>query len=74
MNKNKKKEKKISTYDIEKQNIKLYSLERRLQYLINTHVELKDKFNKEMKEYKKAYDKLEIKEKMMKKFPYIKGK
>ena len=63
MNKNPKKEKKISPYDIERQNNKLYSLERRLQFLINSHVELKEKFNTEMKEYKEACEKLEIKEK-----------
>ena len=63
MKKTQKREKKISQYDIEKQNLKLYSLERRLQFLINTHISLKEKFNLEMKGYKEACEKLEIKEK-----------
>ena len=63
MNKNKKSSKKISQYDIDKQNSKLLSLENRLQYLINNHVILKEKFNLEMKAYKEACDRLELKKK-----------
>ena len=58
-----KKEKKISQYDIEKQNMKLYSLERHLRFLINTHTILKEKLNNETKAFKEACEKLEIKEK-----------
>ena len=55
--------KKVNQYDIEKQNNKLVALERRLQYLINEHVALKEQFNKAMAEYKESCDILEIKEK-----------
>ena len=57
-----KKEKKISQYDIEKQNMKLYSLEKHLRFLINTHTILKEKLNNETKAFKEACEKLEIKE------------
>ena len=58
-----KQRKKVTQYDIEKENNKLYNLERRLQFLINEHSNLKEKFNKLMKEYKESCETLKIREK-----------
>ena len=67
-----KSKRKVTQYDIDKQNNKLFALEHRLQYLINEHVALKEKFNKIMKEYKDACDLLQIKEKEKNKIPQYK--
>ena len=67
-----KSKKKVSQYDIDRQNNKLFSLERRLQFLINQHVELKEKFNKIMKENKNSCDLLQIKEKEKSNIPQYK--
>ena len=53
----------ITIYDIDKQNNKLFSLEKRLQFLINQHIVLKEKFKKIMIEYKESCEILEKKEK-----------
>ena len=54
--------KKVTQYDIEKQNNKLFALERRLQYLLNERVALKEKFAKLVKDYKESRGVLQIKE------------
>ena len=67
-----KSKKKVTQYDIDRQNNKIFSLERRLQHLINEHVALKEKFNKIMKEYKESCDILQIKEKEKDSIPQYK--
>ena len=67
-----KKDKKISPYELQKQNIKIASLEQRLIYLKNTHMILKEKFNAELKAYNEACQKLEIKEKTDQEMPEYK--
>ena len=67
-----KSKKKVTQIDIDKQNNKLFALEHRLQYLINEHVALKEKFNKIMKEYKDSCDILQIKENEKDKIPQYK--
>ena len=52
----------ITQYDVERQNKKLHTLEHRIQYYINQHISLKEKFNKIIKEYKESCDVLKIKE------------
>ena len=67
-----KQKKKVTQYDIDKQNIKLFNLEHRLQFLLNEHVILKEKFNKIMREYKESCEILQIKEKEKNNIPQYK--
>ena len=69
---NQKKEKKISIYDLEKQDIKLNSLIQRFQYLKYTFDDLKERFNIEYKLYQDALEKLEIQEKKASEIPQYK--
>ena len=69
---NQKKEKKISIYDLEKQDIKLNSLIQRFQYLKYTFDDLKERFNIEYKAYQDALEKLEIQEKKESEIPQYK--
>ena len=70
--KNQKKEKKISIYDLEKQDTKLSSLDKRFKFLKYILEDLKEKFNIEYKAYQEALEKLEIKEKMDSEIPQYK--
>ena len=70
--KKQKKEKKISIYDIEKQDIKLDSLDRHFKYLKYALDDLKERFNEEYKLYQESLDKLEAEEKKDKEMPQYK--
>ena len=69
---NQKKEKKISIYDLEKQDIKLNSLIQRFQYLKYTYDDLKERLNIEYKAYQEALEKLTIQEKKESEIPQYK--
>ena len=69
---NQKKEKKISIYDLEKQDIKLNSLIQRFQYLKYTYDDLKERLNIEYKAYQNALEKLTIQEKKESEIPQYK--
>ena len=69
---NQKKEKKISIYDLEKQDIKLNSLIQRFQYLKYTYDDLKERLNMEYKAYQNALEKLTIQEKKESEIPQYK--
>ena len=69
---NQKKEKKISIYDLEKQDIKLNSLIQRFQYLKYTYDDLKERLNIEYKAYQDALEKLTIQEKKESEIPQYK--
>lgn len=69
---NQKKEKKISIYDLEKQDIKLNSLIQRFQYLKYTYDDLKERLNMEYKAYQEALEKLTIQEKKESEIPQYK--
>ena len=69
---NQKKEKKISIYDLEKQDIKLNSLIQRFQYLKYTYDDLKERLNMEYKAYQDALEKLTIQEKKESEIPQYK--
>ena len=69
---NQKKEKKISIYDLEKQDIKLNSLIQRFQYLKYNYDDLKERLNMEYKAYQNALEKLTIQEKKESEIPQYK--